>query len=165
MEIPNEVFQLYKDTCDGFINSNFGVNCKVVYPPKKIACSNCVLDTIGQKSSNRYRHGGPAPFNFGVCPLCGGGGYKEEEHFDSIKLRVYYTPKEWVNVGVAINVPAGSIQIIGFLTDFLKVNKSIEIEVNSDMAGYIKWRFCKQGGVYPWGFKQDRYFVCFLERV
>ena len=33
-------------------------------------CVNCLYDPIGQKSSNRFQDGGPAPFPFGSQPNC-----------------------------------------------------------------------------------------------
>ena len=165
VNIPDEVFTKYKEFGDAMINQ-LGINCKVVYPPKRENCVNCVYDPIGKKSANRYRHGGPKPFNFGRCPMCGGNGFKEVESEEVVKLRVYYDYRDFVKVdGVSINAPGERVQIIGYLTDMHKVRRANEIIINSDKGGYGTWRFVKGSEPAPWGLKKDRYFVAFLERA
>ena len=83
INIPDSVYAKFNEAVDAMI-SEFGVACTLVYPAKRVACSNCITDTIGRRSGNRYRTGGPIPFARGmVCPYCGGSG--NEEDFDEIK--------------------------------------------------------------------------------
>lgn len=165
VDIPQSVFDIYNDTVDDMINQNFGINCKIIYPPTRVQCNNCVFDSIGRKSANRYAHGGPAPFNFGVCPTCGGAGYREQESEDTIKMRVYYTPKEFIKIANLVNIPDGAVMVIGFLTDSLKIKNSYRIIINSDLEGLASGVYEKLEEPVPWGFKKNRYFRCVLKRA
>ena len=47
----------------------FNRTCTVVYPERRQKCENCVVNTMGGRSANFYRAGGPIPFNRGTnCP-------------------------------------------------------------------------------------------------
>lgn len=163
-EIPQSLFDKYNDAVDAMINTNFGVDCKCVYPPLKTQCVNCVFDSIGRKSANKYAHGGPAPFNFGICPVCGGSGYRETESFDTIKLRVYYTPRDFKKISGNVEVPMGGLMVIGFLTDVFKLKNSARVIVNSTLEGVASGAYELSGEPQPWGFKRNRYFMAVLQR-
>ena len=64
----------------------------VVYPEKRERCGNCITNTIGGRSANFYRSGGPISFNRGsICPLCGGVGFITTEKIGSMSaLRSTY---------------------------------------------------------------------------
>ena len=80
----SKILTTFKDNIDAVIDT-FGKTCRVYYPPKQISCVNCILDPIGNKSANRYLHGGPIPFRNGaLCPVCNGVGYRAEETFSAI---------------------------------------------------------------------------------
>ena len=175
VSIPQAVFDKYNEFADDFINSNFGVRCNLIYPFKKIQCPNCVMSSF-RGGTNVYRTGGPLPFTFGPCPLCAGEGFQREEATpEVIKLRVYYRPKDWVKVSfptlhgeqgdVPFQIPDGTIQVIGFMSDLPKVERADKIQVNIDQDGYKRWTYQRLGEALPHGFKQDRYFICFLKRV
>lgn len=165
VDIPDEVFDAYNEFADDFIQSNFGVTCRLIYPARRIICVNCVFDPVGGKSSNKYKHGGPAPFHFGRCPTCGGDGYKEQTNFKDIKLRIYHDPKNWIKVADAVAVPDGSVQIIGMLSDLPEFNKADQIVVNQEQSQYHHWRFSHATEAFAHGFKRNRYFTAFLTRV
>ena len=72
LEIPNSVFDKLNEAI-----LLFNKTCTLVYPEKQERCSNCFNNSIGGRSVNSYRSGGPIPFNRGTpCPLCGGKGVK-----------------------------------------------------------------------------------------
>lgn len=163
VSIPESVFALYEEFADDFITSNFGVDCKLIYPPKRTTCANCVPSPISNNSGNVYRHGGPAPFSLGVCPLCGSVGFKEVENFEIIKMRVYYNPKEFVLRGPSVHIPDGAIQVIGFLSDVPKLIKCNEIIPNYTTALIQRYKILSPPS--PHGFKRRKYFSCLLDRV
>jgi hypothetical protein len=163
--IPDSFFTKYKQTADDFIIDNFGINCKLIYPPRREMCANCVFDSIGQKSANRYKHGGPAPFSFGHCSVCGGEGYREEEQTEIIKMRVYFTPQESTKIVEGITTPAVDAEVIGFIYDLPKFNRANEIICHSDLENYSTWKFSRIREALPHGFKKDRYFIAYLKRV
>jgi len=118
-----------------------------------------------RRSTGTYKTGGPAPFTFGVCPWCGGKGFKQELETETIKLRVYWDRKSWLKIGVPINIPDGSVQAIGFLTDLPKIKKSQKIILNSQQSAYIKWEYTLFGEPIPHGFKRDRYIITYWTRA
>jgi len=161
--IPDSVFTTYKQFADDFISDNFGVNCKLVYPEKRIVCANCVTSPMPGASKNVYRNGGPAPFSFGLCPMCGGEGYSSEETTETIKMRVYFNPKDWVKVA-NVNTENAMAQTIGFIYDMPKIARANYVILNSDQDGYKEWKFSLLREPLPHGFKRDRYFVAYWQR-
>lgn len=164
--IPDSVFQLYNDTVDDFINLNFGEDCVLLYPPKKIECPNCVVDLIGGKSSNIYKSGGPYQFADGmICPYCNGEGFYNQDYTETIKLRVYWSPKDWVKTGTTFGIPAGAVQIIGFLSDLPKILQSSSIQLISKNNNIAVQNFVRIGEPFYHGFKKSRYFIMYLEKA
>jgi hypothetical protein len=162
--IPDGFWDKYREACDFFIDDNhIGKSCTLVYPARRIICDNCIVNTIGGTSTNSYKHGGLAPFNFGNCPLCGGNGYHEEEITDSIRLRIYWRQKDWIKVS-NISIPDADVQVIGYLSDLPNLRKANEvILVNETTHG--EWRVILSGEPFLHGFGKDRYFVAFLKRI
>jgi hypothetical protein len=74
--------------------TELGKDCLLVYPPRWVACSNCVYDSVNQRSGNTWKSGGPAEFSTGsTCPLCNGHGKMAQEVSESIRLLCAYEPK------------------------------------------------------------------------
>jgi len=166
VDIPQDVYDTYHSFADDFINKNFGVTCRCIYPAKPEFCDNCIFDPIGKKSSNRYKHGGPAPFSIGKCPVCGGTGYKPTVPTgDNIKMRVYYDAKDFIKIA-GLEIPADAIQVEGFLADLTKFLQAELLEINKEQAGRgINIRYQKLGPPVPHGLKRDRYFIAFLKQA
>lgn len=162
--IPSGTFDLYYEVCNELINNNFiGNSCTINYPPRRVSCDNCVTNHFGGHSSNVYKPGGPAPFNFGNCPLCGGNGYHEEVDTDTVRLRIYWQRKDWIKIASVV-LPDADVQIIGFLTDLPKVRRAAEI-ILFDKVSNEQWKFALSGEPFPHGFGKNRYFVAFMSRV
>lgn len=85
---------------------NFGVS-------KKQICPNCIYDPNLQKSSNKYKTGGPIPFTLGqLCPYCYGAGWNGEEKTEIVYLAVISDNKKWINPPTNIAIPDNMIQTI-----------------------------------------------------
>lgn len=163
--IPSGIFQIYYDVCDEFLTNDYiGKSCTVYYPPLRQECSNCTTVSFGGISRNVYAHGGPAPFSDGNCPLCGGNGFKEVETTESIRLRIYWSKRDWTRALKIsnINVPQADVMIIGFMTDVMKIKRMNFIQLVSDLN--ISGNYRLIGEPFNWGFGKNRYFVSFLER-
>ena len=134
ISIPDGFWDKYNEVCDLFLSdNNFSRVCTIVYPPKKIKCDNCTLKPVGASSTNVYRNGGPAPFNFGSCPLCGGNGYKEQSITDDIRLRLYWNRRDWLKLAGKLVIPENTdLMIIGNMSDAVKIKNSVEIIVAKD---------------------------------
>lgn len=163
--IPQTIFDTYNSIADDFINNNFGVNCILEYPPKETACDNCVYDSINRRSSNRYKTGGPIPFTFGICPWCDGAGFKQIPVSTTIKMRIYWSRKDWVKIGIPVNIPDGAIQTIGFMSDLSKIKQAERVLVNSDISNIMQWEYILLGEPIPHGFKYNRYFLAYWSKA
>lgn len=163
--VGSEVWTAYYDCADFFIDdTHIGNNFTINYPPKRIACDNCVINPIGGGSTNVYHHGGPAPFSYGPCPLCGGNGYKEEVTTATVRLRMYTRQKDWVKIGGNINIPDADVQIIGYLSDMSKLQMADTL-IYTDSGTGNTWTYQLAGELFTHGFGKNKYFVGYLKRV
>jgi hypothetical protein len=148
------------------IIDDLGINCKIVYPPKDSECPNCIFDRDSNRSSSIYKNGGPISFdNFSVCPVCGGEGRLYTEQTEAVKLRVYWNRRDWVKTETTIVSPDGFVQIIGYMSDLIKLRKAKELILNSDLQDIQELKYSLTGELQPWGFRHNRYFVGYLQRV
>ena len=165
MTLPSGIFTIYQEAVDMFIN-DFGHNCTLLYHPKKTQCVNCVYNPIGKVSANRYLAGGPMPFAAGgICPVCNGTGFNEVAQSDIVKLNIYWKPRDWIKAGIPIDIPDGMIQTRGFLADWPKLDRAIELQVHNDIANFRISRFTRQGELIPHGLGQDKYVLGFWRRI
>ena len=161
--VPDSLFDKYREAADFFIdNDNIGRDCTVVYPPKRTSCVNCIVKPIGANTTNVYRHGGPMPFSFGNCPLCGGNGYKEVEYTTTVRLRVYWSRQDWLRIASSLVVEDADVMIIGYMADLPKVNRAIELRL-ADGNNEAEYRATLTGKPMPWGFGRNRYFIAFMK--
>lgn len=162
INIPSSVFDIYNEAVLFFARP-----ATIIYPPKRADCPNCVQNTLGVRtgSISIYVPGGPIPFERGMpCPYCHGKGYKEIEETDTVTVRIYWDRKNWVNVGIPVDIPDMMIQTISFMTDFDKINKCKYLVPHyGNIDRYINQKFQRYGQSYPQGFKQNdtKYFVTF----
>lgn len=162
INVPTGVWTKYREAADWFIDT-LGKSCTLVYPPKRVACDNCVRPA-GSTSNNTYRHGGPMPFNFGNCPMCGGNGYHEEEQTGSITLRIYWDRRDWLKYANSIQIASVEAMIIGYLSDLPNLLKANELLLISNQ-NYAQYRVKLSGKPVPHGFFKNRYFRAFVESV
>lgn len=165
--IPSDLVKEYQYIMDSFIDDiNIGHECKLIYPPKSSECNNCIFDIDTGRSSNIYKDGGPVPFaNHTLCPVCGGEGRSVLSVEATIRLRVYYQPKDFLNIGIpSIKTKDGVIQAIGYLTDLPKLEMATEVIVDSDLESLKRIKCVREGTALPWGFGK-RYFIQFLRIV
>lgn len=163
--IPDDLFDAYYEAVDEFITNDFiGKPCKVFYPPERLACDNCKVVKLASGSSNQYKTGGPIPFTHGVCPYCGGIGYKETYVSDDIRLRIYWSKRDWSKLALNVQIPEAEVMTIGFLTDITKCIRCQYIQLVSDQTALAKYNFVLAGEPFPHGFGKDRYFVAYWKR-
>jgi hypothetical protein len=164
LNIPSGMFNKYYEACDEFINNNFiGRSCTLVYPPINVACDHN-LNPEGFTAGNVYEHGGPAPFNFGICPDCGGSGYKQQSSTGTIRLRIYWSPKDWRRIAGNLVVPDAEAQVIGFTSDLANLQKAQYVLLIGEQLN-IEIRMQLAGEPFLHGFGKNRYFVAYLKRA
>jgi len=163
---PSSLIDDFEWIMDSFIDGSIGADCLLIYPPNYNECENCHLDITTGRSNNIYKIGGPISFeNHTLCPICNGEGRLTVNISDSIRLRIYTNPKDWQNVGFNVNYPEGSAQIIGYWTDFPKIQRAKFIMVNSDLSGFKEWKYIMASEALPWGLRGSRYFAAMIKRT
>lgn len=162
ISIPNTLWDKYYEAADLFI-TEFGSDCTIYYPPLKTECINCTISFFGGISKNVYKHGGPAPFQFGTCPMCGGNGFAESETIDSIRLRIYWNKKDWIRTAEIIASPDAEVQVIGYLTELKKIRRANYIKLVSNQ-NELENKYVLDGEPFFWGLKKNRYFVAYLKK-
>jgi hypothetical protein len=153
---------------DSLINV-LGTPCVIYYPPIWEPCSNCLADVIGNKSSNRYKHGGPVPFQVGsICPACSGNGKRAKETTESSKFLTAYDPKKFFYPVPTLDVrqPYAVIQLEGFLTDLPKLRRAEYVIIHADIKGVAEGRYRLSSEAFDDNnIVQGRYFFCTMEKV
>jgi hypothetical protein len=166
ISIPSSLQTLYNQGVDALLASDMTSEvCQIVYPPKKVQCVNCLPGPLGQ-GANVYRSGGPAPFNFGSCPVCQGKGYKEEETKADVRLRVYFasdrSKTENYKVLANLKVDDYEAQLIGYMTDLVKIKRADHIMLVKNNGGNQSIKCRLIGEPVPWGFDKNRYFSVYV---
>lgn len=163
--ISDDVVNTHEWVADFFIDQ-LGVWCKLVYPEIDSECPNCFLDLDTKRSTNIYNGTGPYPFtNNTICPYCGGVGRLSAPSTENIRLRVYYSPKDWVKLeGLPLVSPDGMAQVIGYMADLPKFERAQYIIINNNVKTMREYRVVRAGEALPWGFRQNRYFVQMVKR-
>lgn len=158
VNVPESVFNKYYDVIDSTFDI-FGVNCQLISINKVEEIIYTSGNNIPEKNSinaHRLRDGNYERGNKII---------KEMEVLTDIKLKVYWNPKEWINITGAIQVPDNVIQTIGFMTDLPKVLAAKGLIVHKDIVDYKEMRFQRMGEHIPMGLRQNRYFSCLWSRV
>ena len=165
-DIPDTIIQSHEFVADALIEGPTGHNCEIMYPvTKNSVCPNCIYSPRKRKSSNIYKTGGPIFFkNHTICPWCGGAGRSARPITETLKLRIYWNQKDWINKG-SLESPDSSVMVIGFMKDLPKIEKCDRILLNKDVESYRSWLCEREGESVPWGLSQDRYFAQMLRRV
>lgn len=158
--IPTGIFKEFNQTVDNFWSKPL----TLFYPEIKEECPNCYYN--GYKSNGVYRTDGPYPFETGsICPYCGGEGLKITEPTETLTARIYYDRKNWMDVGIKINVPDAAAQIVFKMTELPKVQrcKYVVPEYYSGINSYQNQKLFKVGEYYPQGFTQNpiKYVITF----
>jgi hypothetical protein len=157
VNIPQSVFDKYFDVIDSTFDI-FGVTCQLVSIEKKEEIVyNPNNNIIPKNSVNVHRIPG-SDYDRGTKTI------REIETLTDIKLKVYWEPKQFVNVG-NIQIPDGVIQTICFMKDLPQILKAKALIVHKDIKDYKELRFERMGEFTPMGLKQDRYFACMWKRV
>ena len=160
--IPSGLFDIYNEVCDELIDNNFiGKECTIIYPPRRIACGNC-LSPVGGGTNSGLR--GPRPNSFAPCPTCGGSGYKEQEVTDTIRLRIYWRNRDWLKVANTVNVENADVQVIGYASDLTKIKRADVVRLINNQT-HARWDTEVVSEPFLHGFGKNRYFVAYLRRL
>jgi hypothetical protein len=136
-----------------------GKECVIYYPPKLISCTNCT-------STGIWKTGGPMPFNFGVCPLCGGQNVKTQEASESVTMSLDWKPQRYFYLFPDLNIrnPKNVILSRGRIADLTKVAQCNHMKVNG-IDAYKHFNFKLIGEpIDPHNLAQGEFFLALWER-
>ena len=142
------------------------VSCTLEYGITKYEnCANCLYDPIGQKSSNRFQNGGPAPFPFGtICPLCNGNGKRPITSSENVNLAVIFEPRQFLQMSTPVNTADGYIQTLAKRIMTPKLQRAKEIIVSTDTSGFFSHRYQRVSEPTPVGLGDNEFVICTWRR-
>jgi hypothetical protein len=116
--------------------TELGKNCKLFYPPTQETCG-C--------AGNVWLTGGPAPpGDVTTCPLCGGSGFRAKEVSETLKMGVAVHPKDfWKKPPPNIQIPDGTIQTKGYLTDLPKLRAAERMQLQPELDAVARWMYVR----------------------
>jgi hypothetical protein len=160
-DIPQSVFDLYNEAADAMIDTNFGVICQMVsIDMVETIVSNPDTNNIPELNSiNAHRKRG-RDYDRGEVTVT------ETEVLTEVKMRCYYDRRDWVKIaGSNVVAPDGELQTIGYMTDLPIIKRSKAMISHKGIKDYQEQRYTRVGDPIPWGFKKNRYVVCYWKRA
>lgn len=146
MSISQRIFDKYNSVVDDMISSDFGVTTTLYLAGIPEQCSHCTSSIYGGPQTTRT-----------FCNYCNGTNIIQPETTLEIKLRVYYSKKDFIKTA-DLNIPDGAAQIIGFMSDVHKLKSATYLMIND-----LKYTLAAEPK--PWGFKHNRYFFSYIKRA
>ena len=129
-------------------------------------CVNCVFDPIGNKSSNRYQSGGPAPFTVGLCPMCAGAGKIPNEQTTSISLAPIYDFRQWIpSINAPVGSPEGFLQTLSLFSTYDDLKQAKELIVDTSIDTSVRPRFERHGEPEPCGLGSSSFIITMWKRI
>lgn len=139
-----------------------GSSFTIYYTPKWIACANCTTTANSTYNNNIGLHGGPL---FTICPQCNGTHKIQQEVSEDIILNSNLNHRESTRMlGPNIKLPAGHIIVRGKMSDFPKLEKSIELKRINNGATEDRYHYIRQV-TDGYANLTGAYFVAILERI
>lgn len=163
--VPADVISLYGLGITTLI-STLGKNCTLVYPSRVIPCPNCIYDAIGKKSSNRYKTGGPTPFNNGsICPVCGGQGNSYESASEVVTMVTEWSPKNFKNYKIDVDDPNAVCRTYGHAILCPKLQRTESIVIDSDKGDLIQYKCKRLREPILFGMQESKFVECYWQRT
>lgn len=137
------------------------VSCLLDYGvSKKNICPNCIFDSNTNKSSNKYKPGGPQQFDLGrICPYCNGVGfYGENNRQEEVYLAVLWDSRSWINLSTKVEASAGYIQTISKANISSKLEAANSLWINGDA-------YQLDGSPNYVGLGDNNYIICTWKKI
>ena len=157
--IPESTIILHEEMAEQFI-TDLGRDCELIYAPIRSKCPNC-------ENGHTYNGTGPISFTNGsVCPYCSGADYIETETRETVRLMVYYDPKNWVNVkNMEVLVPGEIVQVRGLMSIYPKLERANRMIITLDNKGLGEALYTKNGPPIPFGVRLKTEFIQMWRRL
>jgi hypothetical protein len=168
--ITEEHKNLFNQAIDSVISSSgLGTSCKLIYLDRLDStdvCTNCSIDPIYKKSTNKYNGTGPSPFpDNSTCPVCNGDGYLRNDNSEIITMAVLTSEKSWIDTGLDnAKLPNGAIQTICQAIYASKINNAIGIIISDDKKLNNTLEYEKIADLSYIGFGSHRYVIAMWKK-
>ncbi len=159
--IPDEVFNTYNEAVDYMIDDAFGVICQMISIEQvETIISNPETNNVPEVNSINAHRKRNKDYDRGEVTVT------EKEVLTEVKLRCYYERRDWVKLKDSnVVVPDGDLQTIGYITDLPIIKRSKGMISHKGIKDYQEQRYTRVGDPIPWGFKKNRYVVCYWKRA
>ena len=155
--IPDEVFDIYNEMADYMIDDVFGVICQLISIEKveKIISNPDTNHVPSNNSINAHRKRKQG-WDRGEVTIV------EKEVLHEVKMRCYYDRRDWVKFKDSnVVVPDGDLQTICHIDELPAIKRSKGMISHKGIKNYQEQRYARVGDPIPWGFKNNRYIVCY----
>lgn len=159
---------LYNSQMDSLLSQS-GLTSQVTFlydSNKKNLCPNCIFDVSLKKSANKYKSGGPIPFDLGrICPYCNGAGYDADSSSSDGYLAIVWDYKKWINPPPDIAQPDGMIQTICNKSYLSNIKQCKSMNIIYPGSNNKPHKFILYGEPNPCGLGDNNYIMCMWKKV
>ncbi len=161
--VPESIFELHDAIARDFI-SNYGRDVILVFL-KRVQC-DCAADSIGEKPGNHWVDGAHLPAH-AFCQQCGGEGYRIDEITQTVKMAVYYAPKDWIKINSVLTLEStdGIIQTRSLIESIVLIEQCDYIVADANVAGYGPLKYKLKGRPVPHGIRGDNEVIALWQRI
>lgn len=124
-----------------------------------VDCTSCSNTPIGRRGPNPFLGGGNGTYT-NNCAVCGGAGKVPQLASTSVSLAVIWDYNKYDFLASTTVYPEGSVQTVSDISLISDINKSIYMDVNTDITAYGTQRFVLNGKPNPCGFGNDQFIIC-----
>jgi len=159
---------LYNNQMDMLL-ANTGLATEITFTfgvSRKQLCPNCIFDPNLKKSANKYKTGGPTPFDLGkICPYCNGIGYYGETNTETGYFAIIWDYNKWINPPSNIAISDGMIQTICDKTYLPSIRQCKDITVLYPSGSNKKHKFQLFAEPNPAGLGDNNYLITIWKKV
>lgn len=162
------ISEFYDDMFD-----TFKKQCRLIYPPKRTACTSCILPIDNIYTQGTGETGGPIfGSNVGGCPVCGGSQFIETEYGENIYVIIDWSPQIKTSkfntdiIAKNILLEHGFITIQGYIADMRKVKRCVVLKMQLPLNAVDEGQYRLVGSpADSFNILQGKFFLATLERV
>jgi len=135
------------------------------------ACDNCHYDAVNQRSSGRYKTGGPIAFASGQqCPRCNGAGKIPDpaSTTSTVQLIVIYDSRRWLPMGsnnLTAQAANGSIQTLSNADTYDDIRRCNTMLANTDVATESTQKYVRAEEPQRLGLGGDEFVLTMWDKV
>jgi len=166
--ITAELKTLHKQMIDALLEDDaLTVPCQLTYGATNFTdCPNCIFDSFGNKSSNKYQSGGPIPFYHGICPYCNGAGKISASSSETLYLMPIWDSKDWFKLSQnQVSMADISVQTMSKMPTYAQLIRCTSIQIDTNITQYGVPEFTRLGRPEPCGFGASTYIITSWKRT